>query len=610
MKTEDGSIISKCINGEPEAFGILVDKYKAGIYAYVYTKIQDFHDAQDVTQEVFLQAYRDLHSLIRWESFAFWLYRIAYTKSLQWVQMQSKRLDSEFIDDQDSQVLEEYSIDTYKANQMDESLQETLDSLPEIYREVLTLYYFSDMDSTEIARVLGCSPDNVRQRLSRARTQLKEEIIAMMSDIFKEHKLQASFTFRIVEAVKRTKINPISTIKGLPWGLSLVMGIIITIYGLNPNLISFDNISSIGAPLLKEANVLKVGEIPIDLAKVSEEIFISDQLGGNSKGAKNWQNSILMAPQLEGGKWVSKSDMKVARCQLASVAVDGKIYAIGGLSTEFVALSTVEIYDPINDKWSSKSPMPTARIINSSVSVVDGIIYAIGGGNMIPTVEAYDPKIDKWVKKADMNVGRNNLCTCVVNGRIYAIGGLGGNPAALTPLSALEEYDPVKDMWTKKSDMPTPRDSLCAAAVKGKIYVIGGESVFGADWGPGLSILEEYDPTTDKWTRKADMLTPRLGVTAVVLNDKIYVIGGRDTKPFYPIVEIYDPATDKWTSAPNMQSPRAFPGCCELNGKIYAIGGWNVDSALSSVEEYDPEGKVSQVIPSRSKMPTKWGKVK
>ena len=73
MRTDDGSIVQECLNGKPGAFGILVDKYRAGIYAFVYTELRNFHDAQDVTQEVFLQAYRGLRKLRRWESFAFWV---------------------------------------------------------------------------------------------------------------------------------------------------------------------------------------------------------------------------------------------------------------------------------------------------------------------------------------------------------------------------------------------------------------------------------------------------------------------------------------------------------------------------------------------------------
>jgi len=62
MRTEDGKIIERCLDGEPEVFGLLVDKYKASIYAVVYTRIHNFHDAQDITQEVFLEAYRACES--------------------------------------------------------------------------------------------------------------------------------------------------------------------------------------------------------------------------------------------------------------------------------------------------------------------------------------------------------------------------------------------------------------------------------------------------------------------------------------------------------------------------------------------------------------------
>ena len=70
VRTEDGYIVSKCLNGESEAFGLLVDKYKEGIYAFIYAKLRDsgfrnFQDAQDVTQAVFIKAYEKLRAL-RW----------------------------------------------------------------------------------------------------------------------------------------------------------------------------------------------------------------------------------------------------------------------------------------------------------------------------------------------------------------------------------------------------------------------------------------------------------------------------------------------------------------------------------------------------------------
>ena len=134
MRTEDGNIIQACLDGEPGAFGVLVDKYREGIYAFAYTKLQDFHDAQDVTQEAFLQAYRGLRSLRRWESFAFWLYRIAYARCAEWLRNKSKRADQDFIEDQGPEAINAHSLDTYRENQLSESVQEALSSLPEVHR--------------------------------------------------------------------------------------------------------------------------------------------------------------------------------------------------------------------------------------------------------------------------------------------------------------------------------------------------------------------------------------------------------------------------------------------------------------------------------------------
>ncbi|MBI1929803.1 hypothetical protein HYR99_36830 [Candidatus Poribacteria bacterium] len=92
----------------------------------------------------------------------------------------------------------------------------------------------------------------------------------------------------------------------------------------------------------------------------------------------------------------------------------------------------------------------------------------------------------KWTKKADMPTPRDSLSTSVVNGKIYAIGGWskGG------PLSTGEEYDPATNQWIKKTDMPTARGGLSTSVVNGKIYAIGG---FVSFVDPPLSTVEEYD---------------------------------------------------------------------------------------------------------------------
>src|SRR5690348_4417292 len=74
--------------------------------------------------------------------------------------------------------------------------------------------------------------------------------------------------------------------------------------------------------------------------------------------------------------------------------------------------------------WTTKAPMPTPRF-GLSTCVVNGIIYAIGGGHtgLFQTVEAYDPATNTWTTKAPMPTARYDFSTSAVNGIIYAVGG-------------------------------------------------------------------------------------------------------------------------------------------------------------------------------------------
>jgi N-acetylneuraminic acid mutarotase len=104
----------------------------------------------------------------------------------------------------------------------------------------------------------------------------------------------------------------------------------------------------------------------------------------------------------------------------------------------------VEEYDPATDTWTPKADMPTARTYLST-SVVNGRVYAIGGRtsnrNAFSTVEEYDPATDTWTPKAGMPTERLRMTTSVANGKIYAIGG-SGNRGGPDAIATVEEYDP------------------------------------------------------------------------------------------------------------------------------------------------------------------------
>jgi RNA polymerase sigma factor (sigma-70 family) len=608
VRTEDGHLVYKCLNGEPELFGILVDKYKAGIYAFVYNKLRNFHDAEDVTQEVFLNAFKDLRKLKNFDSFAIWLSSIASNLIKKWMRSKIRRPDGEFIEDKNPNEIKEPSTESSSENEISESLHIALNSLPEIYRQVLTLHYLGDMSGMEIARTLGISHDTVRQRLSRAREQLKEEMIAMMNQTFQQQKLSASFTFRIAEMVKKIKINPISDARNLPWGLSIGAGLIFTVLMFGQHIpFNLPDIA-MGLPLPSDMKILKVGEIPVDAVKVSTISSIGNK--GDGKGImpdpKGQENAFFMAPQGEG-KWTNKADMPTARSWVRTAVANGKIYAVGGIDWGG-PITNFEEYDPVKDKWEIRSNMPKGKWRHYASSV-NGKIYEFGGqldgnGNQTFSVYEYDPVLDKWTAKKDMPVKMFGGCACALNSKIYTFGGNseGGN---MGDGNDVYEFDPTEDSWTRKADMPTLRYFHGVSPVNGKIYVIGGS-------GPGgyLSTVEEYDPVADTWERKSDMPTRRAYLEVCAVGTKIYAMGGQSSNSeATTTVEIYDTLTNTWAKGVDMQIPRYVFSASVVDGKIYAIGGFNGVNILSDVEEFDP-GFISKSVDQSGKLRTIWGGLK
>ena len=243
------------------------------------------------------------------------------------------------------------------------------------------------------------------------------------------------------------------------------------------------------------------------------------------------------------------------------------------------------------DSWIRKANLPTPRLGLSSC-VLNGKIYAIGGVKQpevdddgLRSIQAYDPATDSWAVKANLPTARNWTACAAVNGKIYVIGG--DTTFLSTPLKTVSEYDPKTDKWTQKANMPTARLAAAAAVVDGLIYVMGGLTTAGATL---LSTVEAYDPVADTWVSRAPMPTPRGMLCASVVDGKIFAIGsnlGR-TGPSLPIVEMYEPLTDTWTRKANMPTSRGGLAASTSHGRIYVVGGRDSSSSFATVEEYDP----------------------
>jgi N-acetylneuraminic acid mutarotase len=275
--------------------------------------------------------------------------------------------------------------------------------------------------------------------------------------------------------------------------------------------------------------------------------------------------------------WTQKADMPTPRQGHGSAVVNGKIYVIGGLTSEtgFLAtegVSAVEEYDPATDTWTRKADMPAARgYLPGSHPVVDGKIYVIGGGNPpVARVDVYDPGTDTWSRGVDMPTPRLIFPRVAWNGKIYTFGGLSGLRNSDRGLKTTDVYDPKKNTWTEATTMPQGVWQHSANEVDGKIYVVGG--AFHID---AMQIHQVYDPQTNTWTNATPMPIRTRGHTTSVVCGKIYAVGGWLNSGQRPRSDtwVYDPTTDMWTETAPLPDVRAGFTACVVNGRIYAIGG-------------------------------------
>jgi N-acetylneuraminic acid mutarotase len=186
-----------------------------------------------------------------------------------------------------------------------------------------------------------------------------------------------------------------------------------------------------------------------------------------------------------GGAWGQAGQLPVYRYNAAACAVGNTVYLIGGMvynGTDFEASSEINAWDPVTGMWTLKTSMKLQRSDHQAVAL-NGKIYIIGGvggaqssGDNMPlqSVEVYDPSTNSMDTAASLNHARWSFAAAEANGRIYAIGGLFTTDLSDTAHASVEEFDPVQNAWTARQNMPNGRYGCAAVSWGTLIYVLGG----------------------------------------------------------------------------------------------------------------------------------------
>lgn len=172
----DEILVEKIQRGQTKHFAEILERYQAKLTRYARKFLADPKDAEDVVQEVFIKAYRNIQSFDVARKFSSWLYRVAHNECINF--LRKKKIESLPLLDLDTlfpHISREEHQDELNVQEIKNQIETSLKNLDLKYREPLVLYYLEGFDYKEIADILRIPMATVGIRLSRGRKLLKDD---------------------------------------------------------------------------------------------------------------------------------------------------------------------------------------------------------------------------------------------------------------------------------------------------------------------------------------------------------------------------------------------------------------------------------------------------
>ena len=307
-RENDVQLVRRTLLGDDDAFSTLVQKHQKGIHAIVWRRIGDFHIAEEITQDAFLQAYKKLSTLRNPNQFAGWLCVIANRMCFKW--LKKHKLPTQSLEDTPMEVIEEVSYTHHESQQREseanerryEFVRKLLNKLPESERTVVTLYYLGEMTTKEIGKYLGVSINTITSRLQRGRKRLQEQKEeTLVQETLGSIQISADFTERIMRQVADINPIPSPTPKPLtPWiAFGTTIFLIVLLLGASNHYFtrfqrpySFEAISEPTIEIIDTAIILDTDIKPDERNQVEQDV-------PSDKGvsAASDTTEVLKAPQ-------------------------------------------------------------------------------------------------------------------------------------------------------------------------------------------------------------------------------------------------------------------------------------------------------------------------
>ncbi|MBJ8345960.1 kelch repeat-containing protein [Antrihabitans sp. YC2-6] len=245
--------------------------------------------------------------------------------------------------------------------------------------------------------------------------------------------------------------------------------------------------------------------------------------------------------------------------------------------------------------WRQLDDAPIARQ-QSATTVSSGVVWVFGGldnEGSTPIVEGYDPALDTWKSGPDLPLALNHPMAVEYRGELVVLGGWEPEGANLTGKTSDRVLALRNGVWVDLAKLPEPRAAGAAVVIDDKIVVLGGQNQ-----DKQLSVSADvFDGTT--WTTVPGMPTPREHVAAATDGKFVYAVGGRDLSADKntAALEAFDLTTNAWTVLPPMPTARGGLGAAYADGRIVTVGGEEPTRVLGTAEAYDIASRTWSELP-------------
>jgi len=185
----DSEIISLVLKGDHNAYALLVERYKSYVFTLTLRFTKNREDAEEVSQDIFVKAYRSLADFKGTAKFSTWLYTIVNTTCITF--LRKKRLNIKSLDDERMFEVADSQDSGFRANQVEQKsrqnmVNQAIAMLNPDDAEIITLFYKNEQSLEEISQILGVEANTAKVRLHRARTRLKEKMERYFSEEIKD----------------------------------------------------------------------------------------------------------------------------------------------------------------------------------------------------------------------------------------------------------------------------------------------------------------------------------------------------------------------------------------------------------------------------------------